>query len=143
MAKRFFYTTAAILCLTLAYHFGATIAQGQSGGVTVTASDMEGGGSAVVASNGDVYFGLYPSSGVGAQWSRRGNVGANSQIVSLSMPDGNYIHAAGTGGPKTFPLSCHVVSAGQVPDSVEELFVRGVGVDHGRKRTRMPGETLG
>lgn len=29
--KKFFYACAAILCLVLAYHFGATNAQGQSG----------------------------------------------------------------------------------------------------------------
>ncbi len=97
-AKRFLYVAAAIMCLGLAYHLGATNAQGQAGGVTVTAADMEGGGSAVVTSNGDVYFGLYPSSGRGARWSRQGNIGANSVIVSLSMPDGNYVHALAANG---------------------------------------------
>jgi hypothetical protein len=33
MFKKFFYACAAILCLVLAYHFGATSARGQSGGL--------------------------------------------------------------------------------------------------------------
>lgn len=31
MFKKFFYACAAVMCLTLAFHFGATSAQGQSG----------------------------------------------------------------------------------------------------------------
>lgn len=56
--KKFFYMCAAILCLVVAYHFGATNAQGQAGSSTVGFSTVLYGTTTycyVMTSNGDVF----------------------------------------------------------------------------------------
>ena len=74
-AKRLFYASAAILCLALAYHFGATSATAQAPGNPVVAGwqSVYGGGTAsiVMTANGDVYQG--PPLGAGS-WSMVGNI---------------------------------------------------------------------
>ena len=97
-AKRLFYAAASLMCLVLTFHFGASSARSQAAGVTMMAADLEDHGGALVASNGDVYFGLYPSSGNGAHWSLQGNIGNSSPIVALSTPDGNTIQALAADG---------------------------------------------
>jgi hypothetical protein len=71
LAKRFFYVSAGILCLALAYHLGATSAGAQAAGNSVVAA----AGGFVVAANGNVYADpalLQPSNA--SQWVLAGNV---------------------------------------------------------------------
>ena len=60
VAKRFFYVSAGILCLALAYHFGAVNATAQAPGNPVVAYGTGTGPSNFVAvtANGDVYGAL-------------------------------------------------------------------------------------
>jgi hypothetical protein len=51
--KRFFYASAAILMLSLAFHFGYTTARAQAPGNPVVAAF--GGVATVVTANGDIY----------------------------------------------------------------------------------------
>ena len=53
-AMRFFYVCAGLLCLALAYHFGARSATAQAPGNPVVTS-FERNFTAVVTANGDVY----------------------------------------------------------------------------------------
>jgi hypothetical protein len=78
MAKRFFYVSAGLLCLALAYHFGATSATAQAPGNPVVA--MTTGYNAVITSNGDVYR-LVGGPTIGP-WVRDGNVftGASTPV---------------------------------------------------------------
>lgn len=52
MAKRFFFVSAGILCLALAYHFGAESATAQAPSNPVVAANN---GNYVFTANGDVY----------------------------------------------------------------------------------------
>jgi len=70
-AKRFFFVSAGLLCLALAYHFGAASATAQISGNTVAAAS----GGFVVAANGNVYADpalISPTNA--AQWVLAGNV---------------------------------------------------------------------
>ena len=70
VAKRFFYVSAGILCLALAYHLGATTATAQApSNPVVGITDVTGGESAITA-NGDTYF----TNTGGATWELRGNL---------------------------------------------------------------------
>jgi hypothetical protein len=73
-AKRFFYCSAAILCLALAYHFGATSATAQAPGNPVVAFIGPGPvyTAAAITANGDVY-----ATGISAldhDWTFRANI---------------------------------------------------------------------
>ena len=70
MAKRFFYVCAGLLCLALAYHFGATSATAQApGNPVVGITNGYNGGLQVVTANGDVYEGVLGSGPVWRLWS--------------------------------------------------------------------------
>jgi hypothetical protein len=70
--KRLFYASAAILCLALAYHYGATSAIAQAPGDPVVAAAADGSFYWVVTANGDVYC---PRSNVTEPtWIKSGNV---------------------------------------------------------------------
>jgi len=71
LAKRFFFVSAGILCLALAYHFGATSATAQSTGNPVVG--MIGGASAAITANGDVYE-LDGSGNFSGNWHRASNI---------------------------------------------------------------------
>lgn len=76
-AKRFFYVSAAILCLAAAYHLGASTATAQApGNPVVAAGDAAWGESWVVTANGDVFSTVQPFS----DWSPRGNVFTGSPV---------------------------------------------------------------
>ena len=60
MVKKFLYVCAALLCLVVAHHLGASRASAQSGMSLVTAFDP-GLGSWAVTNTGDVYFAQYGS----------------------------------------------------------------------------------
>jgi len=51
MARRLFYISAALLCLSLAFHFGYTTARAQAPGNPVVATN----GNIVFTANGDIY----------------------------------------------------------------------------------------
>jgi hypothetical protein len=61
LAKGFFYVCAGILCLALAYHFGARSAQGQAGGTFVTGSFDPDTDPLVIDSAGQMW--MIPKSG--------------------------------------------------------------------------------
>ena len=56
--KRFFYFCAALLCLSLAFHFGYTTAKAQAPGSSVAAAAGGTIGTWVFTSNGDAYQAL-------------------------------------------------------------------------------------
>lgn len=67
VAKRFFYVCAGILCLALAYHFGAQSATAQAGNAIMVAEPGY-----VYMSNGDVYARSgYPAP---QSWTFAGNI---------------------------------------------------------------------
>ena len=69
-ARSFFYVSAGVFLLALAYHFGASTATAQAPGNPVVA--MTSGYNAVLAANGDVYT---TSSGtLSGPWVRVANV---------------------------------------------------------------------
>ena len=88
MAKKFFYACAGVLCLALAYHFGATSASAQAGSpVTgMAVANLGCGGEVyVMTANGDVYRRSYicgaltGSSGmIGNYWSGAGPTSVKS-----------------------------------------------------------------
>jgi hypothetical protein len=73
--KNFFYFCAALLCLSLAFHFGYSTAKAQAPGNPVVAmTGVAGGGgsfqSTVMTANGD----LYGTTNGGASWTLVSNV---------------------------------------------------------------------
>jgi hypothetical protein len=71
--KRFFYASAAILMLSLAFHFGYTTARAQAPSNPVTGIGWGGNGAAfAVTANGDTYE-MIPSNGTLA-WTHVSNV---------------------------------------------------------------------
>jgi hypothetical protein len=70
IAKRFFYVSAGLLCLALAYHLGARSATAQAPGNPVV-EIFERNFTGVVTANGDVYQSLTDLSG---PWVWRSNV---------------------------------------------------------------------
>lgn len=80
--KKFFYACAAILCLTMAFHFGATSAQGQASFSLRQLGLGEGGNGIFVECNGDV-FALRPGG-----WSVVTNLPAPP--TELSFFNGSY-----------------------------------------------------
>jgi hypothetical protein len=77
-AKTFFYVSLGVLALAIAFHFGATSAQGQAPGNPIVAAMSAGqGGSWAIAANGDVYT---PNGPTGATWNHTGNVFTGSPI---------------------------------------------------------------
>jgi hypothetical protein len=71
-AKRFFYVCGGLLCLALAYHFGAANAKAAPAGNPVIAAAADQGLWVAVTANGDTYS-MSPSS-TNFVWTRRGNV---------------------------------------------------------------------
>lgn len=74
-ARAFFFVSAGLLCLALAYHLGATSATAQAPGNPVVAAMPLACGSidgAVITSNGDVY--VTAGGNCYANWSLRSNV---------------------------------------------------------------------
>lgn len=74
MLKRFYYASAAVLMLALAYHLGATTAIAQAPSNPVVAAVKDTGASqyfVVFTANGDVYG---CSSGFGGPWVLLSNV---------------------------------------------------------------------
>lgn len=80
--KKFFYACAAILCLVVAYHFGATNARGQSGSPVTGMSTVLTGSKPyvfVMTPNGECFvrgvnsigtgFDPYPATDMGNFWS--------------------------------------------------------------------------
>ena len=75
--KRFFYLCAALLCLSLAFHFGYTTAMAQAPGnpiVAMPSSDI------VVTANGDVY---HSTNGVAGPWALYSNVFSSGPTPAL------------------------------------------------------------
>jgi len=70
MARKFFYVCAALLCLSLAFHFGYTTARAQAPGNPVVAV-YSGGLPLALAANGDAY---QCTSSNGESWVFKGNV---------------------------------------------------------------------
>ena len=97
MLKKWFYASASVLMLALAYHLGATNARGQVG-ASVAAAVLYIHGSFAVSSTGDVYFATYSETGAGAHWSRIGKVGASAPIVAIEDVVENYCHAVALDG---------------------------------------------
>lgn len=60
--KRFLYACAAVLCLTLVYHFGATNAQGQVGSYfqVIDGAGLVRVGATIYATNGINQWRVYP-----------------------------------------------------------------------------------
>jgi hypothetical protein len=58
LAKRFFYVTAGLLCLALAYHLGATSATAQAPGNPCVAFAINSGNGEkwAATANGDTYY---------------------------------------------------------------------------------------
>ena len=76
--KRFFYLCAALLCLSLAFHFGYTTARAQAPGNPVVATFAP---YSVVTANGDVY---YSSSGTAlGPWVHGSNVFSGGPTPAL------------------------------------------------------------
>src|SRR6185503_12366584 len=71
--KRFFYASAAILMLSLAFHFGYTTARAQAPGNPVVAALSV---NSVVTANGDVYYA--PSGIANPPWLFASNVFSGS-----------------------------------------------------------------
>ena len=74
-ARTFFYVCAGLLCLALAYHFGAVNATAQApGNPLVSIAPYPGGGPSgtliAASANGDVFY----TNGAGNPWSHVGNV---------------------------------------------------------------------
>jgi len=76
-AKRFFYVSAGLLCLALAYHLGASNATAQQGGQIVAAVPLGGAGAGLVVltTNGDTFYRLW---------------GNNYTLGSALVPMGNF-----------------------------------------------------
>lgn len=70
LAKRFFFVSAGVLCLALAYHFGATSATAQAPGNAVVAATANSLAEFAITANGDTYF----SNNAGTTWTFHGNV---------------------------------------------------------------------
>jgi len=73
MARKFFYVAAALLCLSLAFHFGYTTARAQAPSNPIVAVES---GAFAYAANGDVYMGGGPASHT--TWLFLGNVFSGS-----------------------------------------------------------------
>jgi len=86
-ARAFFFVCAGLLCLALAYHFGARSATAQAPGNPVVATF--GGNKAVVTANGDVYEVLDTYVG---PWHRSGNV-FGSATPSTAQPTWGQVKA--------------------------------------------------
>ena len=83
LAKRFFYVCAGLLCLALAYHFGAVNATAQApGNPIVAAYATPSSANVVILSNGDVY--VAGSLGPTIPWDYRGNVFGSGTPVQQS-----------------------------------------------------------
>jgi hypothetical protein len=72
--KRFFYASAAILMLSLAFHFGYTTARAQAPGNPVVAGFLaQQSQTAALTANGDVYLATNPYN-LGLPWQRVTNI---------------------------------------------------------------------
>ena len=81
--KRFFYASAAVLMLAIAYQLGTREAAGQSVGTVAFAHDT-GWGSYVVTPSGSVYWSYYGTIQAPApRWTFRGTIGSSSPIVRI------------------------------------------------------------
>jgi hypothetical protein len=77
MLKRFFYASASILMLAIAYHLGATTATAQvPGNPIVAAFAWANPYPAVITANGDIYWNS-SANPIGGQWVRSINVFTN------------------------------------------------------------------
>jgi hypothetical protein len=56
LAKRFFFVSAGILCLALAYHLGAASARAQAPGNSAVGIAAFQGARVAIAANGDTYY---------------------------------------------------------------------------------------
>jgi hypothetical protein len=78
MGRRFFYVSAAVLCLAIAYQLGASAVGAQSPAVVQgISSTLDQSGltyAMVVTENGDIYV----SNDAGTTWQRRANCFAGS-----------------------------------------------------------------
>lgn len=70
LAKRLLFVSAGILCLALAYQFGATAATAQAPSNPVVGITEVNGGESDITANGDAYF----TNTGGATWELRGNL---------------------------------------------------------------------
>jgi hypothetical protein len=81
--RKFFYASAAILMLAIAYHLGASTATAQAAGTLADVHDT-GLGSYAVTPSGAVYFSFYGSlSAPAPHWSPRGNISSPSPIMHI------------------------------------------------------------
>ena len=78
MLKRFFYASAAVLMLAIAYHLGAGTATAQAPSNSVVACFY--GSWSVVTANGDVYW---SSNGQDGPWFRKSNVFGSGPTPTL------------------------------------------------------------
>ena len=79
--KRLFYASAAILMLSLAFHFGYTTAMAQAPGNSVVAAGGIGLGAWVVTANGDIYRG--DGAGSAETWTHFSNVFSGGPTPAL------------------------------------------------------------
>jgi|KBSSwiStaDraftv2_1062776.scaffolds.fasta_scaffold2800940_1 hypothetical protein len=79
--KRFFYLCAALLCLSLAFHFGYTTAKAQAPGNPVVAAGGISLGAWVVTANGDIYQGT--GAGSAETWTHFSNVFSGGPTPAL------------------------------------------------------------
>jgi hypothetical protein len=94
--KRFFYASAAILMLSLAFHFGYATARAQAPGNPVVAIS----GNEVLTANGDVYAGDNYTNGVATNWRLVSNVFTGAPTPALHESWG---HLKSRYAPKSTP----------------------------------------
>ncbi len=97
VARRFFYACGGLLALAIAFQLGASVARSQ-GASTITTCDLEMLGSFIVDSQNNVYYGLYPTSGVGARWVRQGTIPSAAPVVSVAGETDTWVHACASNG---------------------------------------------
>lgn len=101
-------------CILQAHDLGSHQARAQSGVTTIVAANIETQGSFVVDSGGNVYLGVYPSTGEGARWRLMGNIGTTVPIVAIGGGvhvidrDGNFYVSTDNG--QTWTLRANVFS---------------------------------
>ena len=80
--KNFFYFCAALLCLSLAFHFGYTTARAQApGNPAVTLTTASGYSDVVLTANGDIYYS--PNGALNGPWVHVTNIFSGGPTPAL------------------------------------------------------------